>query len=169
MTPTRTSETTEASAKGALVWHGLVLFFIGLITGFVIPALKSPRLGMSSHVEAILNGMFLILVGGIVWERIKLPHRLAKATYWLLLYSAYGSWLFCLLAALFGASKMLPIAGAGYHALPWQEQLVTAGLATVGVSITAACGVVLYVFRRGLKSAEAQTSCEPRAERASRT
>lgn len=138
----------EGNAKRRLIWHGLVLFFLGLLTGFVIPAMVSPRLGMSAHVEAILNGMFLILAGGIVWDRLVLSRRIATAVCWLLLYSAYGSWLFCLLAAAFGASQMLPIAGAGHHALPWQERLVTAGLGTVGVSITVACAFLLYGFRR---------------------
>lgn len=140
---------TEAKAKRRLIWHGLVLFFLGLITGFVIPVLKSPRTGVSAHVEAILNGMFLILAGGVVWDRIELSRKIATTVYWLLLYAAYGSWLFCLLAAMFGASHMLPIAGAGHHALPWQEQLVTAGLAMVAVSITGACAFVLWGARRG--------------------
>lgn len=147
-----TPAATEANAKSSLIWNGLVLFFLGLITGFVIPALKSTRLGMSAHVEAILNGMFLILVGGIVWDRVKLSQRLATVVCWLLLYAAYGSWFFVLLAAAFGASQMLPIAGAGHHALPWQEKLVTVGLGTVGMTITVACGFVLYGIRKGLKS-----------------
>jgi hypothetical protein len=46
---------------------------------------------------------------------------------------------------------MLPIAGAGHHALPWQERLVTAGLGMVGISITVACGFVLYGIRKGLR------------------
>jgi hypothetical protein len=57
---------------------------------------------------------------------------------------------------MFGASHMLPIAGAGYHALPWQEQLVTVGLGSVGVGITVACGLVLYGVRKGFKANEAR-------------
>jgi hydroxylaminobenzene mutase len=151
VTSTTPADTAETSAKKGLIWHGLVLFFIGLLSGFVIPSLKSPRIGVSAHVEAVLNGMFLILVGGIVWDRIRLSRRIAGATYWSLLYAAYGSWLFCQLAAVFGGSKMLPIAGAGNHALPWQEQLLTIGFGTVGVSFAFACGVVLYGFRKGLR------------------
>jgi (hydroxyamino)benzene mutase len=142
---------TEANAKRGLIWHGLILFFLGLLTGFVIPSMLSPRLGMSAHVEAILNGMFLVLMGGMVWDRLVLSHRIVTAVYWLLLYAGYGSWMFCLLAATFGASQMLPIAGAGHHALLWQERLVTAGLGMVGISITVACGFVLYGIRKGLR------------------
>lgn len=38
---------------------GLVLFLLGLFTGFAVPALKNPRMALSSHLEAVLNGMFL--------------------------------------------------------------------------------------------------------------
>ena len=43
---------------------------------------------------------------------------------------------------------MLPIAGAGYSADPWQEQLIKAGLGLVAVSITLACCLALYGIRQ---------------------
>lgn len=42
---------------------GLALFLIGLLTGLVIPALKNPRMALSSHLEGVLNGMFLVVLG----------------------------------------------------------------------------------------------------------
>src|ERR1700753_4150644 len=42
---------------------GLVLFLLGLLTGFAVPAVKNPRMALSSHLEAVLNGMFLVLLG----------------------------------------------------------------------------------------------------------
>ena len=140
------------NAKRRLIWHGIVLFLLGLLSGFVIPAVTNPRLGLSAHMEALLNAMFLILVGGVVWNEIRLSDAMAKATYWLLLYAAYGSWLFCFLAAVFGASKMLPIASVGYTAAPWQEALVRAGLGLVAISITLATCFILY----GLRKAKAE-------------
>ena len=137
-----------------LVWHGVFLFFLGLLTGFVIPAITNPRLGLSAHMEAILNGMFLILVGGIVWNELKLSDRIAAAAFWLFLCAAYGSWVFCFLAAVFGASKMLPIASAGYDATAWQEAIVRTGLSIVAISITVATCLVLYGLRaRAIKDA----------------
>jgi hydroxylaminobenzene mutase len=138
----------RGDAKTGLIRHGLVLFFLGLLTGFVIPYVTNPRMGLSAHMEALLNGMFLILVGGVVWDLPRLSDRAATAVYWLFLYAAYGSWVFCLLAAVFGASEMLPIAGAGYNAAPWQEQLIAAGLGLVAISITLACSFVLYGIRK---------------------
>ena len=132
-----------------LIWHGIFLFFLGLLSGFAIPALTNPRMGLSAHMEALLNGMFLILVGGVVWKELKLRDRTATAAFWLLLWAAYGSWFFCLLAAMFGASQILPIAGAGYSAAPWQEALVRAGLSLVALGVTLACCFVIYGLRRG--------------------
>jgi len=131
-----------------LIWHGVFLFLLGLLTGFVIPAITNPRLGLSAHMEALLNGMFLILVGGIIWNELKLSDRIANAALWLLLCAAYGSWVSCLLAAVFGASKMLPIASAGYTAVAWQETLVRIGLSIVAISITLATCLILYGFRK---------------------
>lgn len=54
---------------------GLVLFLLGLLTGFVVPALKNPRMALSSHLEAVLNGMFLVLLG-LLWPHIHLPNNL---------------------------------------------------------------------------------------------
>jgi hydroxylaminobenzene mutase len=137
------------NAERRLISHGVFLFFLGLLSGFAIPALTNPRMGLSAHMEALLNGMFLILVGGVVWKELRLSDRTATAAFWLLLWAAYGSWFFCLLAAVFGASQILPIAGAGYSAAPWQEALVRAGLSLVAPSVTLACCFVIYGLRKG--------------------
>jgi hydroxylaminobenzene mutase len=140
------------SAKNAsprLIWHGVFLFLLGLLTGVLIPALTSPRLGLAAHLEALLNGMFLVLVGGVVWERLRLPERVEQVGCWLLLCAAYASWGFCLLAAVFGAGGTLAIAGAGYSAAEWKEQLVSLGLIVGAVCITVACCLLLYGLRGG--------------------
>lgn len=140
------------TAQRRLIWHGIFLFLLGLLSGFAIPALTNPRMGLSAHMEALLNGMFLILVGGIVWKNLKLSGWMSGAVFYLSLVAAYGSWLFCLLAAIFGASKMLPIASAGYTVAPWQDMVVRGGLSIVAPSITVACCFILYGLRK--KAAE---------------
>jgi hypothetical protein len=54
---------------------------------------------------------------------------------------------FCLLAAIFGANEILPIASAGYSSAPWQEIPVKMGLGLSALSITCACIFVLYGLR----------------------
>lgn len=130
-----------------LVWHGVFLFLLGLLTGFAIPGLTNPRLGLSAHMEALLNGMVLLLLGGVVWKYMKLSQRMEAIVYWFFMYAAYGSWFFCLLAAIFGANKTLPIASAGHSVAPWQEVPVQAGLTLVALCVTIASVIVLYGLR----------------------
>lgn len=77
---------------------GLALFLIGLLTGLVIPALKNPRMALSSHLEGVLNGMFLVVLG-LLWPHIDLPEAWQVIAVALIVYSAYANWLATLLAA----------------------------------------------------------------------
>lgn len=76
---------------------GLALFLIGLLTGLVIPALKNPRMALSSHLEGVLNGMFLVVLG-LLWPHIDLPEAWQVIAVALIVYSAYANWLATLLA-----------------------------------------------------------------------
>ena len=71
---------------------GLVLFLIGLLTGLIVPALKNPRMALSSHLEGVLNGMFLVLLG-LLWPHVDLPKALGITAVALIVYSAYTNWL----------------------------------------------------------------------------
>lgn len=137
----------ENETQRQLVWHGIFLFLIGLLSGFAIPALTNPRLGLSAHMEALLNGIVLIIVGGIVWKYLRLSERMERLVFWLFIYAAYANWFFCLLAAIFGANKILPIASGEHTVAPWQEIPVRAGLSIGALSILLACILVLYGMR----------------------
>lgn len=95
-----------------LIAAGVTLFLLGLITGFAIPALANPRMGLSGHLEGVMNGTFLIAIGA-VWSKMTLSALLQRVTFWLLIYGTYANWLFVNLAAMFGTGEMTPIAGAG--------------------------------------------------------
>jgi hydroxylaminobenzene mutase len=143
---------TKQDARRRLIWHGMVLFLIGLLTGFIIPLLTNPRLGLSAHIEALLNGMALVLVGGVVWDNMRVSQRIAVFVFWLLVFAAYANWGFCLLAAFFGGSEMLPLASAGHAAASWQDVPVRLGLGLGAVSITVASVCILVGLRE--KAAE---------------
>lgn len=130
-----------------LIAAGVTLFLLGLITGFAIPALANPRMGLSGHLEGVMNGTFLIAIGA-VWSKMTLSALLQRVTFWLLIYGTYANWLFVNLAATFGTGEMTPIAGAGYTGLPWQENLVTLGLSSVGVTMLAGCTILALGFIR---------------------
>ncbi len=131
---------------------GMFLFLLGLLTGFVMPVLKNPRLGLSAHLEGAMNGMFLILVG-MIWEKVKISSQLQKITFTFLILGSYTNWLACLLGASFGASRMTPIAGMGMVAEPWQELLVAFLFITVGLTMTMAVALLSW----GLWKSDTQT------------
>ena len=40
--------------------HGLMLFMVGLLWGFVVPHTPYPRLALGAHIQLITNGILII-------------------------------------------------------------------------------------------------------------
>ncbi|HEX7286529.1 MAG TPA: hydrogenase [Candidatus Angelobacter sp.] len=134
-------------SKRRLIWHGMFLFLLGLLTGFVEQKFVNVRMGLAAHLEGVINGIFLIALGA-VWGEVRLSPRLKPATFWIALYGAYVNWLATALAAAFGAAALSPITAAGHSAQPWQEGLVTALFMSVGLATIATAVLVLWGLRR---------------------
>lgn len=47
---------------------------LGLIVGLLVPALANPHMALSSHLEGIINGIFLI-VFELIWHKVLLLER----------------------------------------------------------------------------------------------
>src|SRR5512147_1881957 len=43
-----------------LIWHGVLLFFLGLVGGMFVYSMANPRMGLTAHVGAVTNGTYLI-------------------------------------------------------------------------------------------------------------
>lgn len=134
-------------SKRRLLWHGMFLFLLGLITGLVESKFANPRMGLAAHLEGIMNGILLVALGAI-WAEVRLSPGLKTAAYWTALYGSYANWAVTTLAAIFGTGAMTPIAAAGRTAQAWQERVVTAGFISVGLAIIAAAVLVLWGLRR---------------------
>ena len=129
-----------------LLFHGFLLFLLGLGTGLVAYGLENPRMGVSAHVEAILNGVFLVGLG-LAWPRLRLGPTLRTACFWAALVGAYANWGIPLFSAAVGASQPL-LVGAGYEAAPWQEMLLSMS-PIVGVLPPIVCGALAVWGLRG--------------------
>ena len=134
-------------SKRKLIWHGMFLFLLGLITGFSETHFSNVRMGLAAHLEGVMNGTFLIALGA-VWAEVKLTAPRKAVAYWGALYGAYANWLITTLAAMFGTGALSPITAAGRVALPWQENLVTAGFISVGLVIVATAILVLWGLKK---------------------
>ena len=137
----------EARNMSPLVWHGMFLFLLGLLTGFFEQAFVNPRMGLAAHLEGVMNGTFLLALGA-VWGGVRLSSRPKAVAYWSSLYGTYANWALTTLAAVFGTGAMSPILAAGRSAQAWQERLVTVGFITVGLAMVVASVIVLWGLRR---------------------
>jgi (hydroxyamino)benzene mutase len=108
--------------------------------------LLNPRMGLSAHLEGVMNGTFLV-VAGLVWNDLVLSDRLKKITYWSLIYGTFVNWFMTFLSACLGTSKMTPIAGQGYSGTMLQESIVAVGLFSVAFSMLFAVGSLVYGLR----------------------
>lgn len=140
-------DTTMGDSRRKLIWHGMFLFLLGLLTGFVETKFVNPRMALAAHLEGVMNGTFLVALGA-VWMEVRLPLKLKAAAYWSALYGAYINWATTALAGALGTGALSPITGAGHSAQPWQETLVTALFMSVGLAIVGSSILVLWGLRR---------------------
>jgi hydroxylaminobenzene mutase len=138
----------DESRSRTLVALGASLFLLGLLTGVLVPAVRSPRIGLSAHLEGVMNGTFLMVLGAI-WHHVHLSSSLSRLCFWLLVSGTFANWLFVFLGGVFGAGRLMPIAGGGVTAQPWQEIVVGAGLVALSVAMVLGCGLLTWgLFRR---------------------
>lgn len=124
-----------------LLFHGMLLFLLGLLGGAIVQLLYNPRMGLSAHLAGVQNGLTL-MVFGLIWAYADPP--LPRITYWTSLFGLYGIWLALLLAALWGTSRSTPLAGAGFAGTPSQELIVTTLLTSASGAIIVATGLMLF-------------------------
>jgi (hydroxyamino)benzene mutase len=133
--------------KRRVLWHGMFLFLLGLLTGLVELKFANPRMGLAAHLEGIMNGTFLLALGA-AWLEVRLSPKWKTAAYWGALYGTYANWAVTTLAAVLGTGAMSPITAAGRSGPAWQEGLVTAGFISVGLVTVATSILLLSGLRR---------------------
>ena len=129
--------------KRRLIWHGVFLFMLGLLLGLVEQKFRNPRMGLAAHLEGLMNGTFLIAIGG-VWMELRLGKRAATTAFWTSIYGSYANLVTTTFAAVAGTAALTPITSEGHHATGLQEFVVTAGFVSVGVTMLASCGLILW-------------------------
>jgi hydroxylaminobenzene mutase len=142
----RKGEIAMETSKRQLMWHGMFLFLLGLLTGFAEQhftnvaqgARRAPGGCHERHLPCCVGRHLgrgeTAVTGkgdGILDRAVRYLRELADST----------------LAAVFGTAANTPIAAAGYSGQPWQETLVAAGFLTTSLSIIAASVLVLWGLR----------------------
>jgi len=128
-----------------LLRHGFVLFLLALLTGIAAYRLTNPRMGVAAHVEGVVNGIFLMVLG-LAWPRLGLSPRAESWAYWAGVVGAYANWAIPLFSAAVGASQP-KLAGAGFSAVPWAEGLIALS-PVAGVLAPILCTVLVLLALR---------------------
>lgn len=137
---------TKQKEANNLIFLGLILFISGLTIGLFVQNMANPRMGLSAHLEGVLNGIFLMVVG-VIWQKIYLSPKWLKASYWLLIYSTFANVSAVLIAAITGAGKMMPLAG-GKEGSVGLEALINFLLISLSLAILFACIMLMIGFYR---------------------
>lgn len=148
-----TAISTQEKTARRLLQLGVLLFLLGLLTGFAVPAFANPRMGLASHLEGVMNGIFLIALG-LMWTKLNLSARWLNAAFRLALFGTFVNWACTLLAATWGAGVMMPIAGQGQTGTPIQENIIRILLTLLSLAMVSVCVLVLIGLRESRESRE---------------
>ena len=140
------TEALIASRGHRLLQLGILLFLLGLLGGFAVPSLAIPRMGLSSHLEGVMNGLFLVVLG-LVWPRLTLAATAATTLFWLAVYGTFANWAATLLAAFWGAGASMPLAGGAHRGSAAQELIIEALLISLALAMVAVCLLTLWGLR----------------------
>jgi (hydroxyamino)benzene mutase len=136
----------EQMSRKLLRW-GMALFLLGLLTGSAFPIMANTRMGMSSHLAGLMNGMFLVILG-LVWPKLRLGEKPLRVGFYLALFGSFVNWGNTCLSAFIGAGEsIMPIASAGFRGSDAQELLITTGCVSLAIAIFAASAIVFWGLR----------------------
>ncbi len=137
---------TERQAHRLLLL-GAWLLLLGLLTGLLVPVLANPRMGLSSHIEGVLNGMLLLMLG-LIWPRLVLSDRWRRIAAACAIYGTFANWASMLVAAVLDAGAQLTVAAEGRAGSPMAEGLVNFGLASLTLAMLVAAVTLIAGLRR---------------------
>lgn len=133
-----------------LVLLGLILFLIGLVVGLFVHNMANPRMALSAHLEGLMNGMFLIILG-LIWKRLVLSEKILKISFWIVIYGTFANLLAVVIAAITGFGKLMPLAGgqAGTVAI---ESIITFLLISLSLCMISVSIIVIIGYYNFMKN-----------------
>jgi hydroxylaminobenzene mutase len=129
-----------------LIQIGIALLLVTSLQGFSIPAARVRRLALSAHTVGLFMA-FLLLALGLIWPMLRFSQTLAAVTFWLLLYSVFGTWLPYVLGSFWGAgNSMLPLAAGAARGSAAQEGTIKVLLMTSALTTIATFALILWAL-----------------------
>ncbi|HEX4824920.1 MAG TPA: hypothetical protein VFV19_11480 [Candidatus Polarisedimenticolaceae bacterium] len=111
-----------------LLQLGVVLILFSCFFGFLVPVVRSERVGLSVHTLSAFEGV-LLLAQGLAWTRLRLTPTTARLAFWCSIYATLAILAAYLVAAILGVGvDTLRLVGELPHGLArgtaFQETLI---------------------------------------------
>src|SRR5262249_42859690 len=130
-----------------LILIGASLFLFALFLGLAIPLFAVPRLGLSSHLLAISQGLYL-MTAGLLWPRLSLTEGRLQIAFAALVVGCFAALIANLLAATIGAgNQLLPLAAGSAHGTRLQEFVIAIALRAGGAMLILGTGFFVWGLR----------------------
>jgi hydroxylaminobenzene mutase len=118
-----------------LMAHGFLIFTASILVGSVATWLPAPRMGLSCHLNGLMTGMMLVLMG-LIWNRLALSGSSKTLLFWLAVVGVYCSFAMHLFAAVFpSGNRFMPFASEGKVGTDWQEAVIFACNVLIGATL----------------------------------
>ena len=131
-----------------LLRAGIALFLAAAVLGLGLSRFIVPRLALSAHLIALLQGIFLVVLG-LLWPRLSLTSMQARLAFWLLAYQAIAAPIANVLAAAWGAgNSIVPMAAGAAHGSTAQEVVINIMLRSAGGAFIIGLLLILWGLRR---------------------
>ena len=139
--------TTTERQGHRLILIGASLFLFALFLGLAIPFFAVPRLGLSSHLLAISQGLYL-MIAGLVWPRLNLTEGRLRMAFATLVCGCFAALIGNVLAATMGAgNQLLSLAAGTAHGTRLQELVIAIALRAGGAMLILGTGFFVWGLR----------------------
>ena len=132
--------------QGLIRW-GIILLALSVLSGFAIPLVPDPVMGLASHIQGLLNAFMLLLIG-LVWSRLEIGYLGSVVAYWGLILGAFVTFVVQMVATFLEiGGTIFPLAGGAHVGTPFEEELVkrtvqaAAGLTTIAILLVARAAI----------------------------
>jgi (hydroxyamino)benzene mutase len=124
--------------------------------GFAVPLVAVPRLGLSVHTLAALEGVVLVSLG-LMWPKLNLGDTTSRIAYWLFIYSTLATLIPYVLAAIWGAGNTtIPLAAGAARGTGVQEGVIKGILYSAAPAVLISLVLILWGLRLGGAKADSQ-------------
>ena len=136
---------TKHNCRRRLYFHGSLVFFFGMLVGYLLYIVPNPAMANVAHVGAVTNAAFLCALGAL-WPELRLSDKVATLAYRMQVFGVYLGISGLLMASFWDTNSLLPF-GGGEGGTKIQELLSSIALVGFGPIMTIALIVIIYGLR----------------------